>query len=319
MKSFVTSVNNISNPIGFDLEIDTIQSKLAELGWIEFIFGVAHVQKRTKSEEESLTSFKEGYRGTERYNLLYPQGRKYGTLGDAIDVDLSFDDSYASRIFFIVTDKDNLNAKVDPWNWTVPSLGISKPFSLILHCNLNSLEQQSSERLKTDILTALNNCPKIIATEIFEDMDKVWSEFTITPELNGITRYPNYCLRVNLICNYLAKPYNVPFGTPNNPVQIGWRVCKVLCNVVSSPDPSNVQVLANGVTIPIEYSLNLDNTVTIPYLNIVSASVLSRFLLNGQYYEGNFYINGNIDTTIAGSLGLGDQLEFDASLPIYSL
>ena len=108
-----------------------------------------------------------------------------------------------------MTEKTNLNAKINRWDWTADVVDIAQPFSLIFHCNLNSMEHPSSEYLKNSILSALQKCPKIICTNLFEDMGSVWKEFTITPALNGITRYPNYCLRIDGICTYTAYPYNI--------------------------------------------------------------------------------------------------------------
>lgn len=329
MKTFTPIIYNIANPIGFDAEVYTVQTKLARIPWLQAIFGLAHVQKRHKSEGESESMQKIGYRGSARYEHYYPQGIKYGvgaTTGP--DEDLSFDDAYASRIFFLSGDKIDLNPKVDGWNWVEQNVLIAQNFSLILHCNQSQLQISSYEQIKTDILYALGQCPKIVATAAWENMDNVWREFTITPEINGCTRYPNYCLRIDLICTYLAFPYNgAPGYYPSTEVMprtvVGWRVCQITCQIVAS-NPTGTQILgnANGDApadiIPLQYVLNGDGTVTIPYLNSVfGITLLSRFMLKERYYQGTFFVGGNINLSKHGGLNVGDILNFDASIPLW--
>jgi hypothetical protein len=198
MKEFDTEIYTLQEPVGFDLEVLSIQNLLAKVGWLEAAFGVAHVQKRMINADEASQSQGQGER-----QVLYPQSMK----GD-IDEDLTFNDNYASRVFFLTRDDIQVSPKTDVWNWVNNNVEIAQPFSLILHCNINSLEVNSTEKIKLDILRQLINCPKVTGVEMFEDMKNVWREFTITNELNGLTRRPNYCLRVDAILTYLAFPYN---------------------------------------------------------------------------------------------------------------
>lgn len=324
MKTFTPTIYNIPNPIGFDAEVYTIQTKLARIPWLQAIFAVAHVQRRYKSEEESTSMKNIGFRGSLRYEHLYPQGLKYGQSSkDPADEDLSFNDNYASRIFFLSCDDIDINPKVDGWNWVEQNILIAHKFSIILHCNQNSLQITSREQLKTDILYALGKCPKISGIRVFEDMENVWKEFTITPEINGCTRYPNYCLRVDMVCTYLAFPYNAALGYyPSSEViprsVIGWVLSQIYIEIVDNPNNS-IQTLSNGDTIPIQYTANSDGTLTIPYLNSVyGISVLSRFMLNSRYYQGKFFINGNLNISQHGRFQTGDKLNFDSSIPVWS-
>lgn len=327
MKTFTPQIyNNSKELIGFDLEVYSIQQKLAQISWLQAIFGVAHVQKRQLSEEESVLMTRSGLRGTARYNITYPQGSKNG-----IDEDLSFNDTYASRIFFLTKDDINITPKVNPWNWVDNNVDISQPFAIILHANLKSLQINSYEQLKLDVLYALNECPKYQGLTMYEDMSNVWKEFDITPNMNGITRHPYYCLRIDGLLNYVAFGYNgeLRFNPINDNIPrviIGWKVCQIRCNVVVSPNLNNEQVLQNtesvsisGDIIPVEYVLNGDGTVTIPYLNsIYGITLLSRFMINNRYYQGNFFIAGNLNISNFGKFSVGDKITFDASLPLYN-
>ena len=319
MKTFTPTIYKNDTLIGFDLEVYSLQVALARIDWLQAIFAVAHIQKRTKSEEESISTRSEGRTGTKRFDAYYPQGNFNGK-----SFDLSFDDSYASRAFFLIKKDTDITPKTDTWNWVEDNVEIAQPFSVILHCNLQKLELSSQEQIKTDFLYALSNCPKVTGLSMDEDMTEVWKEFTITPEINGITRYPNYCVRFDGILTYLAFPYNGEIKyNPSQDVQvrsvIGWKVCQVRCEVVSIVNPLNMQMLDNGDIIPVEYVANLDGTVTMPYLNsIFGITLLSRFMLNGDYYQGDFFIAGNINTSPNGALGDGDKLNFDASLPLFN-
>lgn len=217
LKTFNTVISNIPNPVGLDLEIGTLQFYLAQLGWIEKVYGIAHSQKRTKSEGESVTTEREGLRGTARFDLYYPQGFDYGSYGGGIETDLSFNDSYSSRVFFLNTEDAQTNTKVDKWDTWGKGVQIEQPVALIFHCNLNSLQASSTEYLKNSILSALIQCPKFIGEKMFEDMQSVWKEFTITPELNGITRFPNYCLRIDGKITYQTPLYNIAWNNQTPP------------------------------------------------------------------------------------------------------
>jgi hypothetical protein len=210
MKNFQTQIYNQIAPIGIDNEIYRIQNLFSKLPWLEACFGSARIQRRLLSEGEATKMESLGYRGTKKYELYYPQGIKnqVGVESSIIDQDLTFDDSYASRIFFLTNDMINPNPTTDNWDWITPNIEIGQKISIILHCNLNSLEIDSSEQVKIDTMYILNNCQKIKGLSISESMEDVWKEFTLTPEINGCTRYPFYCLRVDFLLTYMMFPVN---------------------------------------------------------------------------------------------------------------
>jgi hypothetical protein len=325
MKSFQTQIYNQVSPIGFDFQVYLVQLQFSRLSWLEGCFGIAHRQKRILSEGEAKTREEQGFRGSQKYQVWYPQGFKnqVGVTSSIIDQDLSFDDSYASRIFFLMLES-NINPKADPYNPVELGISIDQKCSMILHCNLDALEIPTSEQIKTDILYIFNSIYKIKGLEICESIEEVWKEFDITVGINGVTRYPNYCLRVDFILTYEAFPVNGGVGyDPATNIStrfiLNWDYCSIQVDIVSIPNPSTTQTLINGEVIPIEYSANGDGTVTIPYLNsVLGIKVLSRFMLNGSYYQGNFFLNGVINTLMFGALGVGDKLNFDISVPIWS-
>ncbi len=205
MKTFTPAIYNFANPIGFDRQIAQIQAKLARITWMEAIFGRANVQWRLLSDEMATNYLKpaEGLKGRDKYTVYYPQGRKLNS-----DIDLSFDDTYSSRGFFYVKDNINISPKTDNQDWTSSNIEVAQPFSFIFSCNLNKLEIESSEQVKSMILYELGNCPQVVLSKIYEHLDDVWNDFTVTQQMSSVTKYPFYCLRVDGICTYMAFPFN---------------------------------------------------------------------------------------------------------------
>lgn len=102
-----------------------------------------------------------------------------------------------------------------------------------------------------------------------------------------------------------------------------WKVCPVQVLVTATPNPSNTQTLGNGVVIPIEYALNSDGTLTIPYLSdTAGVTINTPFMVNNQsvdtvIYEyrtpENDWAFNNVD---GGGFGEGNEISFNASLPL---
>lgn len=199
MKEFENKEIYNENPCnGFDYQVSLIQERLALIPWLQASYGVAHIQRRYLSAEEV-----KAQRGTAKSEIVYPQGRANKT-----DVDLSFNDKFASRMFFLVRDSININPEQDRFEYPKDNITVSQPFSLILTASLTKLELTSYERLKIDTLYVLNKCPNVKGLAMHENMDNVWREFTKTKEINGMCRYPNYCLRIDADCSYNVFPNN---------------------------------------------------------------------------------------------------------------
>jgi hypothetical protein len=107
---------------------------------------------------------------------------------------------------------------------------------------------------------------------------------------------------------------------PRTRIAYGWKVCPIYVLLVDVVDPLDTQVLANGDTIPKQYVVNDDGTITIPYLasypNIV---VLVPFMIWNQTFDTITidYTNGKITNTNGGFI-VGNEIDFNASLPLYT-
>lgn len=73
---------------------------------------------------------------------------------------------------------------------------------------------------------------------------------------------------------------------------------KIHVIVTETPNPANTQTLANGAVIPVEYSLNLDGTLTIPYLvDYEAEDILTPFMLNNDPYNDMPFAAGTFDNS----------------------
>jgi hypothetical protein len=97
-----------------------------------------------------------------------------------------------------------------------------------------------------------------------------------------------------------------------------WKVCEVDVVIVETPDGSTI-TLSNGAVIPAQYALNLDGTVTIPYLaSTPGINLVYPFLIGNQSYPNVTLDNttGVLNNDANGGFAVGDTLNFNANLPL---
>lgn len=104
--------------------------------------------------------------------------------------------------------------------------------------------------------------------------------------------------------------------TPPGRIIIGWIPSSVTVNITATPGPAT-QVLANGDVILTDYSMNADRTLTIPYM--AGYSALSKFYLNGREIQDVVYTKaaGKFSNAAHGGFNNGNQIKFDASIPVW--
>lgn len=112
----------------------------------------------------------------------------------------------------------------------------------------------------------------------------------------------------------------ISFGDPLPPVVTlyGWKVCAIIVKVVVTPDGST-QLLDNGDVIPIQYALNMDGTLTIPELiSAIGIAVLTPFIIDGINIPSILYdgTTGTFDNSAGGGFSIGNNISFNASLPL---
>jgi hypothetical protein len=236
------AIYNEINPIGFDYQVLQMQNNIGNLNFIEAIFGVAHVQFELRDNREVQDSYLNqdmGKHGPAKHERWYPQARKNlgrfivaegtqtpivaeggsqyiipaGSGNGGSDVDLTIDDSYTSRVFFLAKDPISTSPSQDKYDPTERNPEIKQPFSILLHCNLQKIFNlgiglTNQEQVKLSFLYALNKNLKVIVSGMSENIDNFWKEFSITPEINGFGRYPFYTLRIEADCYFYAFPNN---------------------------------------------------------------------------------------------------------------
>lgn len=317
-----STIYSEDSPVGFDFQVLIIQNQLSLLNLIEAIYPISHLQVELRTDavtEDNYLIPDYGKKGTMKHERWFPCTNN--------KVDLTFDDSYVSRVFFIAKDNINTNPEGDQWGFPEGSPEINQKFSILLHCSLEKIKNlnigiSNQEQIKTLIISSLIKVPKLMVTSMSENITNIWKEYSMTPEINGFGLFPFYCLRLECEINYYPLGVN---GSQLNSLPryvVSWITSKIMVIIVEgTPNPNNVQVLNNGESIPIEYNLNSDlKTITIPYLNSVSGiNILAYFALNGRFYaQSSFFIGGKIDIRQHGQLRVGDTLYFDANIPIWN-
>lgn len=199
-----TSVYNIGNPAGFDLEIGHMQALLAKLTFMDTIFGRAMIQERLLSTTEAQSALNPaaGLKGRDLYRRRWPQGRKFDQ-----DIDLTIASVYKSMAYFYVTDPIVSSPKKD---WTVyeGQIRTAQPFSFVFYADLQKLNCPTGEILKIAILKQLNQMNNLIVGNLYESYDMVLKDFTITDNLREYTKFPNYALRIEAVSTFPIFPEN---------------------------------------------------------------------------------------------------------------
>lgn len=209
MQTYTPKIYNLPNPAGFDLEIGIIQAKLAQITWIDTIFGRANIAKRQITQEQAKNQLTpiNGITGRELYYIYYPQGRKLDS-----DIDLTISDAYPNMCYFYTHDTINVNIKAEEWGYPDNVVQVQQPFSLIFWCNLIKMGDKSDgnylEKIKLTLLSVLSDCPRVMVGNLYEGMDNVFKDFSITNMLANYTKYPYYALRIEAKCVYPAFPEN---------------------------------------------------------------------------------------------------------------
>lgn len=105
--------------------------------------------------------------------------------------------------------------------------------------------------------------------------------------------------------------------TPPGRLIIGWMPAPIEVFVTATPG-TGTQTLANRDVILTDYSMNMDRTLTIPYM--VGYQALTSFLINGREIQSIIYSkpSGTFSNAKAGGFNNSNRIKFDASIPIWS-
>jgi hypothetical protein len=98
---------------------------------------------------------------------------------------------------------------------------------------------------------------------------------------------------------------------------IGWKSCAIYLKIVETPDGST-QTLINGDTIPAQYPLNDDGTLTIPYIaeyNVLTPFMYAQFPIDNLPYD---IATGTFDNSAENGFSLNANCGFNAVIPIFA-
>jgi hypothetical protein len=105
--------------------------------------------------------------------------------------------------------------------------------------------------------------------------------------------------------------------TPPGRLIIGWIVSRVDVLLVTVVDPLVKQTLANGDQINVQYVINNNGTLTIPYLatyNVLTPFIIDNGVLQDEPYDQP---TGTFDNSNYGGFQVGNVISFNASIPVW--
>lgn len=107
--------------------------------------------------------------------------------------------------------------------------------------------------------------------------------------------------------------------TPPGRVFLGWMYNTIQVQIVSVVNPLNVQTLGNGDIIPVEYTINVDGTLTIPYLGQYQCQALTPMFVDNETLQNVPYdiTTGTFNNSAYGGFIEGNALSVNASIPVW--
>lgn len=126
-------------------------------------------------------------------------------------------------------------------------------------------------------------------------------------------QYPNYL--TGLIWLQLS---DFAVETPPGRTIISWVSALIEILVVEGAPSTETQELQNGDTIPVEYNLNDDGTLTIPYLEgyrITTPVMYQDFAIDNMPYN---IATGTLDNNGSSGISVGAKIGLNAVIPLFA-
>jgi len=192
----------LPNAVGLDLQIQTVQQILADgLPWLQTAFGRAFLQQEKRLSKKDVTLI-DALAGDE--TVIYPECR--GINQEPVNV--MPNDNLKSYCFFVVRDPTDFVNFATLDTQTI----VSTPLSLIFWVNLQKVNATKNyrfaEELKIDVLNILRGIPDVVLTQIYEQMDRVFEQFTITETYLQYTKPTFAAMRFDFNLQYPIFPEN---------------------------------------------------------------------------------------------------------------
>jgi hypothetical protein len=229
---------------------------------------------------------------------------------DVSDITSNAND-FATEVLFAVTDgetvtQETINAVAVKHHVVYdPSTGATSVNGKQARVTVSELACNDAEYPVRDT----NNHISLIGhTVTWEDINGTQATYTIKET------HPNET--TGLIVCILAEKGTV---TAPGRLIIGWTYAALEILIVNEVDESEVIELPNGDTIPKQYVLNDDGTLTIPYLAENQLNVLAGFYFDNVSQNSCPYdsATGTFDGSGFGGFLVDNQIAFNAVIPIW--
>lgn len=183
-------VQLLLNPVGIDFEIQNLQQRLAEIPWLEVVFGRCSKQSELKQQP-----------GRRPVDIIVPE-----VLYNKEPYNCMINDNLKSYCFFNASDPLSIPT-FDPGDL---ELVVSQPVDIILWLNLkkvNPLKTYNySEELRLEVIKKLSGS-NFKMSESFIEADEVFKPFTITDNFRNYSKFPYAAFKISgeLTFDYFKK------------------------------------------------------------------------------------------------------------------
>ena len=194
------TVFSVPNPVGLDLALYNIQTKLSELTWITKVFGRSWPMNDFQGEGRRLISTAQGIK-PKTFHSSNINGK------DGNYIDMLPNDNLASYSFFVSEGNEAIE------DYSRNTNIAQRPMSLIVWTRLNKVDQSKSyiylEELKEAVYSKLKTFGnKVTITGYADQTADVWAGFDWSSNENKNLRYPNMGFRVFFTLHYEDKTCN---------------------------------------------------------------------------------------------------------------
>ena len=198
------SVVTIPDPTGLDLAIYYLQTRIAQLEWLQKSFGRAFTMPVRVREEKRLEPMV--YQGGGEYYNVMPN------------------DALRSYSFWRVRGKRGVNEWV-PLN-NHGNFFLSDTVDLIVWCDLKAVDPSKDYNFKEvlirDVFRYLDDLNNVVVTGVFDDkVEDIFSGYTLQPNHRDMLMFPYTAFRVEMTVSYGVEcdPAMIPVPAGPLPIQ----------------------------------------------------------------------------------------------------
>lgn len=192
----------LPSPLGVDKAIQDVQISLADgLSWLERSYGRAITQKALEPEQSAPVNVPAT---AVKRQVIYPEC--YTERQEPVN--MMPNDNLQSHSFFLVRDPGTFIN----YNVLDEQAILQYPASVIFWFNLTRINPAKgfryTEELKQQVMTILMSNSNITLTEVYENYDEIFREFTITETVRQYLKPPFGGFRFDFLISFAQMPEN---------------------------------------------------------------------------------------------------------------